>query len=334
MKPEKTHPLEGIPTAVGSFFLDSGAHSIYTREVIDKKNEHVHGTDKYRFYRTRAFKAYCDEYAAFIKEHGWAMDFYANVDAIFSPTDTWRIQQYLENEHGLKPVPVIHWGTDIKWIHHYLDRGYTYLGIGGLGQEVTKDQYYQWADRVFSVLCPESNGYRPIVKTHGFAMTSWELMRRYPWWSVDSASWIKAAAYGMIYVPHMRKGKFVFGPEVDKYGRDLDDFNRYKPYSINVSLMSPASKERNKHFDTSSAAEKEIITAWLKHLKIPLGQGRVGLNEKGEECLVEETERGVRTHHKPRAEANLRYFMAMCDALPKWPWPFRLKINRGVGFGF
>lgn len=302
------HPLEDIPTAVGSFFLDSGAHSIYTREVIDKK--HQPGEGKYKFYTTDEFYAYCDSYAGFIKRFGWAIDFYANVDAIFEPDVTWKIQQYLEKEHGLKPVPVIHHGTDIKWIHHYLERGYDFLGIGGLGQEVTKDEYYAWADRVFHVICPAMHNKMPLVKTHGFAMTSWDLMRRYPWWSVDSASWIKAAAFGTIYIPHMRGGEFTF---------------EVKPYALTVSGKSPNMKAFGKHIKTISHAEREVVLAWLGKLGIPLGK------QTNDDPPVE-LERGVLTHHKPRAEANLRYFMAMCDSLPKWPWPFK-QINRGVGLG-
>jgi len=303
-KLKEPHPLENIPTAVGSFFLDSGAHSIYTREVIDLK-----GRNGYKFYETDEFYAYCDSYAGFIKRFGWAMDFYANVDAIFNPEVTWKVQQYLEREHGLRPVPVIHFGTPLKWITHYLERGYDFLGIGGLGQEVTKDEYYGWADRVFHLICPASNDKFPVVKTHGFAMTSWDLMRRYPWWSVDSASWIKAAAFGTVYVPHQRGGKFVFDE---------------KPYSITMSGKSPNMKEQGKHITTVSSKEREIMLAWLSLHGIALGR----YDGSGVEV-----ERGVLTHHKPRAEANLRYFMAMSDSLPQWPWPF-MRQTRGEGFGF
>ena len=311
MKLKGPHPLEEIPTSVGSFFMDSGAHSIYTREVIAQK-----GRNGYKFYESEEFYRYVDSYAKFIKKYGWAVDYYANVDAIFNPEISYKVQKYLEDKHKLKPVPVIHFGTDLKWIHRYLKEGYEFLGIGGLGQEVTKEEYYGWADQVFSILCPASNASKPIVRTHGFAMTSWELMRRYPWWSVDSASWIKAAAYGMIYVPHLRKGVFTFDE---------------KPYTINASDKSPSMSEKGKHITTLTEMEAQVIIKWLNKINVPLG-GRF-VNSKGGRVHIQplpvEKERGVMNHHKPRAENNLAYFFALAESLPEWPWAFCAQVKKG-----
>lgn len=284
------HEPEG-PPRIGSLFLDSGAHSLYTREVI--KKGHKKG---YAFYETDTFWNYVDDYANFVKENKDVIDHYANVDVIFNPKLSWRVLKYLEKEHKLKPVPVIHWGTDIKWLHRHLDAGYDYIGLGGLGQEVTKSQYYSWADKIYDTICPRPKRL-PIVKTHGFAMTAYHLLIRYPWWSVDSASWLKSAAYGMISVPRKTGSKF--------------DFSK-NPFNICVSSDSPTTKVRGRNIVNLSKVESRMVMEWLEIIRVPLGS----VDKEGE--MVEW---GVVSHHAARKIANLLFGQSLIDWLPEWPWP-------------
>jgi hypothetical protein len=287
---------------VGCFFLDSGAHSIYTREVI--KKGHKSG---YAFYESKEFWEYVDLYCEWVKQNLSHLDFYANVDAIFNPDKSWEVLQYMKKEHGLNPVPVIHYGTTLDVVDKHLDAGYKFLGIGGLGQEVTKQQYYTWADRLFAHLCPDSTGNLPMVRTHGFAMTSWSLMKRYPWWSVDSTSWLKSGSFGSIYVPHKRDGRFTF---------DVD------PYAIATSGVNGNVKVRGKHILTLSKAERQVVDEWLALSGVPLGS----IDKKGNMI-----EYGVISHSRARARANLFFFQMLQDFLPKYPWAFKIKVNKGFG---
>lgn len=278
---------------IGTFFLDSGAHSLYTREVIKKKHR-----DGYRFYESQEFWDYVDRYANFVRHNLDCLDYYANVDAIFNPDISWRVLKYLEEKHHLRPVPVIHWNTDLKWLDKHLDAGYDYIGLGGLGQEVTTKEYYRWADQVFQRLCPPPH-YLPIVKTHGFAMTGYNLLVRYPWYSTDSASWVKAGGYGIIMVPRWYNGQF--------------DFSR-KPYTIAVSSDSPAIKNGEaRHYMSCSGKEKESTRRWLDSIGTPFGSVDIEGQEK---------EWGVVSHHAARKIANLKFFKELMDWLPPWPQPF------------
>lgn len=281
-------------------FLDSGAHSIYSREVIDLN--HANG---YNWYRSEEFVKYIDSYAAFVKKHRKGLDLYANVDAIFNPGLSWKTLKYLEQEHGLNPVPVIHYGTELRWIDKHLDAGYELLGIGGLGQEASKSAYLIWADRLFAHLCPKSNDYLPIVRCHGFAMVAHGLIIRYPWWSVDSASWAKMSAHGWLYLPYQRKGKFTF----DKV-----------PYVINISHRSPYQKTKGKHYFTMPPKEQKVVRDWLKVVDVPLGS----IDENGDT-----KEYGVVSEYNARAIANLRFFDEVCKWLPKYPWPFKHRTKSG-----
>ena len=141
----------GKERTCGSIFLDSGAHTLFTEFWIKPERKGLN--PGYSYYRSKRFKAYVDKYAEFVKAHLDVLDHYVTVDAIFEPRISWQVTKYLEREHGLSPVPVLHFGTPMKWVEKYLAGGYDYLGIGGLGQEVSKQMYYAWADRLFDRLC-------------------------------------------------------------------------------------------------------------------------------------------------------------------------------------
>ena len=283
---------------IRSFFLDSGAHSLYNLNARQK----VKGTKRdYSFYKTEEFWSYVDSYAKFIKKRIRGIDYYANVDAIYNPEISWKVLKYLEEEHGLNPIPVIHNGTDLKWVERHIEAGYKYIGIGGLGQESHVSEYAEWADRVFDLFCNNAD-HLPTIKAHGFAMTSHRLLVRYPWFSVDSASWVRCAAYGGIFVPHMRQGKFIF---LEK-----------PPYQIFISDEALAPKKMTKHYRSCSPAEKAVIHKWLDLIEVPIG--------------IDEW--GVVSEHEARKVANIRFFREMERALPKWPWPFKSGRKKGGFF--
>jgi hypothetical protein len=300
-----------VPTDMGSMFMDSGAHGLYNRHA---KKKGVDGYNlrtspellrkRYAFYESKEFYDYCDQYASFIKEHAEAIDFYVNVDAIFHPEYSYRTLKYLEQKHGLKPIPVIHYNTPLEWVEKHLADGYKFIGLGGLGQDATTNDYIKWANGVYNLICDQPSR-NPLVKTHGFAMTSWRLMRRYPWWSVDSASWIKAAGYGRIFVPQRRHGKFVFSE---------------KPYVVMMSDVTNFTEYSNVHYKGYTKLEQQAIEAWLEFLGIPLGK------TDPDGTILEE---GVMNTWWWRARVNLMFFEHFVDSVPPWPWAFRTQERRG-----
>ncbi len=283
---------------IGKMFLDSGAHAIYTREVIRKKHK-----EGYDFYNSQTFWDYVDAYANFIKKYKTAIDWYVNVDAIFQPETSYKVLKYLENTHKLNPMPVVHWGTDIKWLKKYMDDGYTYIGLGGLGQEVTKKWYYNWADNIFRYICPKPTQL-PIIRVHGFAMTAYDLLVRYPWRSVDSASWVKAGGFGQILVPHKRNNKYTFD---------------VSPYSLSVSIESPTNDKEGRNYSTLTKLEQRVIREWLEIINIPIGKA----DSDGKEL-----EWGIICSHHARRIANILFFEKLVEWLPEWPWPFKLTPKR------
>lgn len=290
---EESPPISGT-TPIRSLFMDSGAFTQWTASL---KYHKEHKCGRWDFYSAPAFWEYLDNYAKFIKKYNWGIDYYANVDVIPHAELTYRNQKYLEEKHGLHPVPVVHFGTDLKWLHRYLDEGYSYIGIGGLVGSSGKKECRDWLDSAFNLICSTPNRL-PKVRTHGFAMTSFELMRRWPWWSVDSATWEKVGSFGGIYVPQKRGGGFVF----DR-----------RPTQITISLDSPGKKIPGKHYLHCSTAERKIVQEWLEELQVPLGK------VDGQGTVIEH---GVMTRHIERKIVNLHYFERFRKALPPYPWPF------------
>lgn len=305
----------------GSIFIDSGAHSLYTEHVI-KKNH----TEGYSFYETDKFWDYVDKYAEWIKKNLHKINIYVNVDVIFNPKLSWKVQKYLENQHGLKPLPVIHYNTDIKWLKKYMD-DYEYIGIGGIGQEVSVSKYTSFGDKVFSTIC-DSKGI-PQYKLHGFAITSPSLIHRYPWYSVDSTSWVQYGRFGAICIPKIKNNKFNFS---------------IPPIVLFVSKRSPSKNIQGKHISTISSYERKCVFKYIKDKGFSIGKSKtkkVKLNyiPKEDEIIIEKNssyyivekiiKNGVANNNVMRDTFNAMYFIDMANSVPEWPWPFK---HRKIGF--
>lgn len=255
------------------FFLDSGAYSAWSKaSVID-----------------------LDEYCAFIRANIEHIDVYASLDVIpgvpgrgattqereEAAEQSWRNYLYMVGE-GLDPLPVYHYGEDPRFLERMLDYGCTYIGIGGL-VGIPGGLRQVWLDRVFKRLT-DAKG-MPIVKTHGFGMTSVPLIFRYPWYSVDSTTWIKITQTGAVLLPAMEDGEFVFDRT---------------PTVISVSDRSPKESADGKHANSLSPSMKGILERWLAS------------------CGKSYAE--VREHYYHRAVVNVTFFKRVSEVAAVRPF--------------
>jgi hypothetical protein len=197
-------------------FLDSGAFSAHTLGVQMDIN------------------AYCDYIKRnediLRKEDGIVMA--SVLDGIGDPLQTYRNQLYMESQ-GAKPLPCFHFGEDIRYLEYYV-ANYDYITIGGLVRKTAEAQRV-WLDRIWSTMLDGSG--RPKLKVHAFGMTAPWLMERYPWFSVDSSSWIQAAAFGSIFTSE-------HGP-------------------IAVSSTSPSRHDNGRHLTTLTDVERAAVEKML-----------------------------------------------------------------------
>lgn len=329
--------------------MDSGAYTLFNDFVEKRRDKRIgkHGKElerpmvrrgqgDYSWYdlsKGSEFRRYCDRYASFMKKMEGRILF-VNVDAIQNPDLTWETQRFFEEEHGVQPVPVVHGLTPMKYLHRYLDTGrYDLIGLGGLGHHVPFSSYIDWADEVFLAICPESKEYLPQVRVHGFAMTSWKLMCRWPFWSVDSATWVKLAAYGWLYVPRWEQDRWRFDKPPMQINVSSGAPGEEEDLGFSVVAAdnrSPMGRKPDKHVDNVSSVIKEVVFRWVK--KCGVEEGTVDEEGKMEEF-------GVRSHFRARSICNLHYFKDLEESSPKWPWPLdpqiikqhRVDYHRGFG---
>jgi hypothetical protein len=287
-------------------FLDSGAYSAFTKNV----------------------KIDINEYITFIKENEDVIDVYSNLDVISSAEGTWRNQIKMEKV-GLHPLPVYHYGEDISWLQKYLDRGYDYMSLGGMVPISTAD-LRPWLDNLFSKYLTDEKGI-PFIKIHGFGLTSLSLLFRYPWYSVDSTSWVMTSRMGGIQMPRWKGGEWCY------------DENSWK---ISVSNKSPSQKDAGAHFTTMTVKEKELVLKYIEEKGYCMGSSTFRIEKEGyvlqdDERWAEKKTKGPRevekievvglcNDYKLRDELNIIYYLDLEKSIPEWPWAF--KIKRG-GFG-
>lgn len=299
-----------------NLFLDSGAFSAFTKNgIVD-----------------------IQEYIAFIKKHQKYIDVYANLDVIgedgknpnrVTAQKTLENQQIME-EAGLSPLPVYHFGEPTEYLDFYIEN-YGYLALGGLVGS-TNEQLVKWLDSCFSYHICRPDGL-PKVKVHAFGVTSLAIMLRYPWYSIDSTTWVVMGRNGKILVPRYKKGKWIY------------DKNSWK---ISVSARSPDIKKDNAHYLNKPPEVQKLILDYIHSKGYVMGvssfkkvdktykpQEEERWAEKKEEVrgkkrlleIIEEP--GVCNKYQLRDELNIIYFNDLEKFCPSWPWPFKIqKLNQ------
>jgi hypothetical protein len=210
-----------------TIFLDSGAFSMFTQGVdVNLK-----------------------AYAEFVKKNADIVHLASNLDAIGAGHEQLSYDRQKELEALGAPVKPVHHVRDAdEWLQRYLDEGYDYIFLGGMVPENTPT-LMKWLDHVWHKYLTKPDG-TPKVKVHGFGLTTLSLMFRYPWFSVDSTSWVMTSRFGSIFMDF---------PQPD---------GSIKDYKIDFS--SDSSKRRQDgswHFDTLKPPEKEVVMARLAELE-------------------------------------------------------------------
>ena len=289
-----------------NLFLDSGAFSAWSQKI------------EINIY----------DYIDFIKRHQDVIDVYVNLDVIGDAKRTLKNQRIMEQQ-GLSPIPVFHLSEPEKYLAFYV-RNYEYIGLGG-SVGMSTEQIMLRLDQIFPDFICDSDGY-PKVKVHGFGLTSLRLMLRYPWYSVDSTSWVVTGRLGSIYVPQFRNGNWFY------------DCN---PWKVAISTRSPCVKEAGKHISTFSPKRRQIILNYIHQKGYRLGKsefkyvnqthepkenehwvGKKPKNKNDKRLLEIIQEPGVSNCYQLRDELNIIYFLDLEESMPKWPWPFRKKSRR------
>lgn len=151
-----------------------------------------------------------------------------------------------------KVIPVYHYGEDLRKLDRILSHGCPYIALGGSAHKSTGLRV-KWLQSLRRYLFDGAG--RSLVKLHGLALTSYDLMKLWEWESVDSTSWKAFATWGAIYLPIERGGGFDY------------------TVSPMIVFTTPQSKKRDRqqHYETMSPMLKERMQRWLASCGVGLG---------------------------------------------------------------
>lgn len=197
-------------------FLDSGAFSMFTKGVTIPLSD----------------------YSEFIKKNQGVIEVASVMDGIGDPALTYENQKKLE-DLGVSVLPCFHYGEDPRYLEYYL-ANYDHITLGGMVPISTPD-LYKWLDFIWGNYLTDDEGY-PTHKVHGFGLTVLDLMKRYPWYSVDSTSWVLTGRFGSI---------FIAKPD----GREM---------KLAISDQSPKLKDINQHYDSMSEVDRHSIKTMVE----------------------------------------------------------------------
>lgn len=284
-------------------FLDSGAFSAFTLgETIE-----------------------LPKYMKYIQESETIFDAYCNLDVIGDPKACWDNQHIMEQE-GLKPLPVFHSFDagpnfdDMTLLYKCLD--YEYFALGGMASGFSEKERKRFLHNCWNVICDKDGN--PRSKVHGFGLTSAHLFQEYPWYSVDSSSWIKMSGFGNLMAPKLKGGKW-----------DYTD-----AMIICVSYRSPMLREAGRHYNNYTPAERAIIDRYIHEvLQMEVGESEVITvdsthklkdNEKQIRAVTDDQFEvevigvsGIRNDYRLRLKANSIYYYNLAHQMRKFPWSYK-----------
>ena len=231
-----------------------------------------------------------------------------------------------------KTVVVFHQGDHFHWLERMRDEKIPYIGLSPANDRSTPEKM-SWLDECMYYVT-DSKGL-PLMKWHGFAVTSVPIVRRYPWFSVDSATWLMFAAYGNILLPPQKGG--------------VPDWHSDRPLVVGVSssLTSSARSTEGEHISTFTGPEREYVERYLASIGLFIGEStfdympsktKLAKNQgwRGKKLddgtrLVETIVRkGVSNSLGARTRTNAYFFAKIRESLPTWPWPYKFRHGFGL----
>ena len=170
-------------------FLDSGAFTFQRWGIVPTKGR----VKKYNLFSKSSVERdeYIEKYIEHCRTKGHKYDCYANFDYRPDSALVYKMQKHLE-AGGIYPFPVEHGDDGLLRFRRYIDEGYKFFGISKALRWGSRDRAIKFYEQVFNVAAKHD------VFLHGFAVTDVELVFRFPWYSVDSTTWLQLSKTGSV----------------------------------------------------------------------------------------------------------------------------------------
>ena len=158
------------------------------------KKKNIIPKDKY-FVDSGAFSAYntgikidIDEYIDFIKRSKCKI--YVGLDVIKDEKKTKENILYMKAKGLNDVIPTFHYPEPYEYLDYYLEN-FDYVALGGVALMGTGNELKQWLNECFKRI----QKHWP-KKIHGFGINNWEILKTYPFYSVDATSWNNPHKFG------------------------------------------------------------------------------------------------------------------------------------------
>jgi hypothetical protein len=152
---------------------------------------------------------------------------------------------------GVPVLPVFHVGEDWAYLKHWCTQpGINYIALGGMVPYTRRPKLLgQWLTKAWTII-PSS------MRVHGFGLTTWPLLLRFPWYSVDSSSWTAGVRYANLSLFDDQRGQFV---QVDM--RERTGLLKHSALLKSYGLRPPDA--RNKGYDRNQIVAT-CVRSWQR----------------------------------------------------------------------
>lgn len=142
-------------------------------------------------------------YIAWVKRWQHRFSAVAGPDVIGDAAATTReTERMLAAVSGVPVLPVFHVGEPWEYLERWARSGLEYMAFGGMVPYTrNKPVLDAWVTKAFSIV-PST------MRVHGFGMTTWSLLKKHPWYSVDSSSWTSGFRYAQLSLFDDQRGRF------------------------------------------------------------------------------------------------------------------------------
>jgi hypothetical protein len=193
----------------------------------------------------------------------------------------------------LNPIPVFHQNERFFWLRRYLDEGAQYIALAPF--HATRPEGIAWLRDAFALVANYPN-----VKVHGLGVMSHFAVCKFPFYSVDAATWLRGGSRGQIPVPFFRDGHL--------------DYER-RPKTLNVNDLAQADGLLHARFEQFAAlvgvSEAEVLETLAADERYPASRDL--------------RQRARRVRQDAQAAA------ASLDADPRWREPLeRMKASEAI----
>ena len=155
------------------------------------------------------------EYATYLNTHNVKVAFNLDTNDI---DETIKNQEYLIKNTKTYIIPIYHVSDYFErrdLIDQFLD--FPFIAVGGIaGGRYPEDIQMDFSNFVFTKT-------KDKIKVHGLGVTYVKMLFEYPWYSVDSTTWMSFERYAMSYgIKDKRLVKYLAAKEHYKYNTQLE----------------------------------------------------------------------------------------------------------------